>query len=122
MKLITKLAIGFGGIILILRLSYKDPMDNWEPVEGRSWGNEVPKSNRQIEQEEKIRNNFQPYNNGYKTHANEGYGTFGVIRKCRYPGGYEKMEIKWDAPFMPGQELDLSDPYIQDLIEDETQN
>ena len=120
MKFRYKVGIGVLIVLTALRLSYDDPADHWSDVQGTDWGENKPKSNREIETENKIKDGFTPHNNSGNTHSSDRYNSFEVINKYQYPGGYEQYEIKWKKP-LTTPEIDYSDPYIQDLIEDETQ-
>jgi hypothetical protein len=116
MKWRWKIAIGVGCLLILIRLNYDDPMDNWTEVQGSDWGDDKPKSRTEVEKEKKIQENFQPYNNGRKSSSDDGYETIEVIRETQYPGTNKKLDIKRKKN---SEEIDLTDPYIQDRIEDE---
>ena len=117
MRLRYKIIIGVFLVILLLRSTYRDPMEHWDQVNGAEWGDSRPKSEREKYHEERIKNGFVPHNNRYKSNGSNGYETIEIINETQYPGGYKRQDIKHKKQSV--KEIDLTDPYIQDRIEDE---
>jgi len=112
----NRLILVVGGLVILLLLLYKDSSKSESGPMGTSWDN-PPKSEAQKRSDEKIKNGFRTYNKGYNNLSSDGYETIEIIREKKV-GPKTYLDIKHKRSHKI--EIDYSDPYVQDIIEDET--
>ena len=106
-----------GGVVLLLVSLYKEPNIDCSQQMGTPWSGVAPLTTHQQEQEKKLNSGWRPHNSGYNNPTSSGYETIEVIRENKIgPKTYYDIKHK----VTPKPEIDLSDPYLQDLLEDET--
>ena len=109
------------GIVATCALVYDAPENNWQPIGGKSYEGHTPLTSGQKEKLERARNGWQPASYGGNQHSSEGNYTFQVKEKVNM-GPYEVWELKLkDGPTHKHSEVDMTDPYLIDQLEDETQ-
>lgn len=89
-----RIFLGFLAIAIMLSLSSRDHKFDGS-VSGKPWGN-PPKTKHELEKELKIKNGWKPSNKGYN-HVKHNHSS---------PPSF------WEDA--------ITDPYIQDMLEDET--
>lgn len=90
----SKIFLGLLGITIVLSLTYKSDTEFDGNTQGKDWGKDLPLSNRQKEMQQRINSGWRPYNNGP------------IIERSNRHHHH-------------ATEIDMSDPYIIDQLEDE---
>jgi hypothetical protein len=98
-----------------LSLAYEDPNETLGMPQGRAWGKDQPLTSGARAKLEKGQSP-ESHNLGYNLPKSSSYGTYEIISEKKV--GYKTyVDVKWKH--RPSEEVDLTDPYLQDLFEDE---
>jgi len=103
------------GIVIMLSLA-DDSAQFDGSVSGKPWGDNYPRTSKEAQRELQVKSNWVPgHNKGYINKGSNDRASFEVIDKFG-----DRIDIKYTSPHRSINLEDmLSDPYIQDRLEDE---
>lgn len=103
------------GIVIMLSLA-NDSAQFDGSISGKPWGNNYPRTSKEAQRELQVKSNWVPtHNKGYNYKRSNDRASFEVIGKFG-----DRIDIKYTSPRQSTNLEDmLSDPYIQDRLNDE---